>query len=269
MFLLNGKPLSLDRAFTDINGIQRPANWLRLSSPEDREKAGISEVPEPQSWDQRFFWGYGQDGELIPKDLAELQSLWSATTRTTAGTLLAPTDWLITREADTGAPCPPKIRAWRQSVRDAAALKVVAIEACSDVPSLAEYLTSGGTRIMDPETGETSVDSSTAYGTWPAQPEIESESANLDYRAFYDSLLGSQAYSTIRNKAVDNPAVLAACVEFIAAIGDAKSGRPNPAAIQACVDLLCATAQFSDEELQSLSDVIEIGGLDQVYTLNM
>jgi hypothetical protein len=42
MFLLNGKPLSLDRAFTDINGIQRPANWLRLSSPEDREKAGIS-----------------------------------------------------------------------------------------------------------------------------------------------------------------------------------------------------------------------------------
>lgn len=266
MFLLDGKPLALDRAFTHA-GIQYPGNWLRLATPEERAAIGIEEVPEPPSWDQRFFWGYDQGGGLIPKDLAELQSLWSATTRTTAGTLLAPTDWLITREADTGTPCPSEIRAWRQSVRDAAALKVASIEACSDVPSLAEYLTSGGTRITDPENGETSVDSSTAYGTWPAQPEIESEGANLDYRAFYDALLGSQAYSTIRSKAVDSPAVLTACVEFIAAIGDAKSGRPNPAAIQACVDLLCAAAQFTAAELQALAEVMSIGGLDQVYSL--
>jgi len=88
MFLLDGKPLSPDVAFTDINGIQRPANWLRLSSPEERTAAGITEVPDPPIWDQRFYWGYDADGQLIPKDHAELCKQWIATTRTTANTLL-------------------------------------------------------------------------------------------------------------------------------------------------------------------------------------
>lgn len=268
MFLLNGKPLSLDRAFTDINGIQRPANWLRLSSPEDLEKAGISEVPDPPSWDQRFYWGYDDDGQLIPKDHEQLIEQWTATTRTTAGTLLAPTDWLITREADTGAPCPPEIRAWRQSIRDVSAQKVDAIKATTDTAELAEYLTSSGIVVTDPDTEESTINSSNAYATWPPQPKIQSASNSPDYRSFYNALLISPAYTVIRSKAVDTPSVLTACVEFIAAIGDAKSGRPNPEAIQTCIDLLCAAAQFSAEELQTLSDVMQVGGLDQLYTLN-
>ena len=57
MFILNEKPLSPDVAFTDANGIQRPANWLRLASPEEREDAGVTEVPDPPTYDQRFYWG--------------------------------------------------------------------------------------------------------------------------------------------------------------------------------------------------------------------
>jgi hypothetical protein len=250
MFVLGSTVLSPDRAFTHPeSGVQYPSNWLKLSTAAEREAIGIRELPDPPQWDQRFFWGYDDDGQLIPKDHAQLMEQWTATTRTTAGTLLAPTDWLITREADTGAPCPPEIRAWRQDVRDAAAAKVAVIEATADTPRLAEYLTA--------------VD----YSTWPEMPEIQSSAAGPDYRAFYDALLVSPAYAAIRAKAVDNAAVLTACVEFIAAIGDAKSGRPNPAAIQACVDLLCAAAQFTAEELQALADVMQVGGLDQVYVL--
>jgi hypothetical protein len=102
--------------------------------------------------------------------------------------------------------------------------------------------------------------------TWPEPPEPVA-GVICDYKAFYDALLISPAYATIRGKAVESSSVLTACVEFIAAIGDAKSGRPNVAAIQACVDLLCAAAQFTAEELQALATVMEVGKLDQVYTL--
>ena len=55
MLILDGKPLSYDRAFTH-NGIQYPANWLRLTSLEEKEAIGIQEVPDPPIYDQRFYW---------------------------------------------------------------------------------------------------------------------------------------------------------------------------------------------------------------------
>jgi hypothetical protein len=43
MFILNGKPLSPDVAFTDpATGVQYPANWLRLSTLEEKEAIGIT-----------------------------------------------------------------------------------------------------------------------------------------------------------------------------------------------------------------------------------
>ncbi len=102
---------------------------------------------------------------------------------------------------------------------------------------------------------------------WPLQPELARPEVVADYRAFYDALLASPAYAVIRQRAVESAPVLTACVEFIAAIGDAKAGRPNQAAIQACVDLLCAAARFDQAELQALGQVMAVGGLDQLYTL--
>ena len=55
----DGTKLALDVAWTDADGIQRPANWLRLSTERDRELLGITWVAETnQVWDQRFYWGY-------------------------------------------------------------------------------------------------------------------------------------------------------------------------------------------------------------------
>jgi hypothetical protein len=75
MFILNGKPLSPDVAFT-TGGIQYPANWLRLATPEEREAIGITEQADPPVWDQRFAWGYSEDGQLIWKDHTQLVEQW-------------------------------------------------------------------------------------------------------------------------------------------------------------------------------------------------
>ncbi len=146
MFLLDGKPLSPDVPFKHA-GIQYPANWLRLSSPQERKAIGITEVPDPQPYDQRFYWGPG-----LPKDHAQLVEQWVAQTRTTANTLLAPTDWIIIREADNGKAADPVLKTWREDIRLATGVKVTAIRDTADTDELAAYITGAD------------------YPVWPADP---------------------------------------------------------------------------------------------------
>ena len=142
MFILDGKPLSPDVAFTDpATGVQYPANWLRLSTLEEKEAIGITEQADPPVWDQRFAWGYSEDGQLIWKDHTQLVEQWVAQTRTTAGTLLAPTDWMVIRESDNGVLVPDEVKARRQEIRDFSGTKVDAIEATTTTEELAAYIT--------------------------------------------------------------------------------------------------------------------------------
>lgn len=152
MFILDGKPLSPDRAFTH-DGIQYPANWLRLSTLEEKEAIGITEVPDPPSYDQRFYWGYDQDGQLIPKDHAQLCEQWVNQTRQTANTLLQPTDWMVVREIDNGTAMNADWKAWREAVRLATNEKVAAVGATLDTDELAAYITGAD------------------YPAWPPNPD--------------------------------------------------------------------------------------------------
>lgn len=140
MFILDGRPLSPDAPFKHM-GVQYPANWLRLASPEERAAIGIEEVPDPPTWDQRWAWGYDADGHLIWKDHTQLVEQWVAQTRQTANTLLAPTDWIIIREADNGKPADPLLKTWREDIRLATGAKVTAIRETVDTPALAAYIT--------------------------------------------------------------------------------------------------------------------------------
>ena len=138
--LPDGRTLALDTPFT-WDEVQYPANWLRLSSPEEKAALGIQELPEAPVFDQRFWWGVTEGGDLIPKDHVQLVEQWTQQTRTTAGTLLQPTDWMVIREADNGVDVPSDVKLWRQAIREAAGEKVAAIEATADTAELASYVT--------------------------------------------------------------------------------------------------------------------------------
>lgn len=140
MFVLDGKPLALDVAF-EANGTLYPANWLRLASPADREAIGITEVPDPPTWDQRFYWGYTASGTLIPKDHGTLVSGWTDQTRQTANSLLLPTDWMVVREIDNGTAMSSGVKEWRQNIRTACETKVTDIRSTDSTDSLAVYIT--------------------------------------------------------------------------------------------------------------------------------
>lgn len=89
-----------------------------------------------------------------------------------------------------------------------------------------------------------------------------------DYLAFWDALLVSNVYQTIRAQALTSPAVLVAVTECIAAIQDAKAGRPNVPAIQMCLFNLLGAATFTENDLDELRLLLVAGNLQDTFTLD-
>ena len=163
--LSDGTKLPLDVAFTTPDGVQRPANFLRLSTERDRELLGITWVAETnQIWDQKFYWGYDSDNNLIPKQLNDepevdengdetgrtqtgLKTLWKAKQDEIAATLLAPSDWRVVKELEVNSSFsaaktafPTEWQTYRAAVRTACNTRQTEIDNCSDVAALKELL---------------------------------------------------------------------------------------------------------------------------------
>lgn len=131
MFLLNGNPLGIDVSFT-VNGIQYPANWLRLASSEEKAAIGIIEVADPEPYDDRFYWGVGN-----PKDLDQCKANIISQVKATAASLLSPTDWKVIRATETGIILETAVKEARAAIRAASNTHEAAINACTTVDQLA------------------------------------------------------------------------------------------------------------------------------------
>ncbi len=154
MFMLNGSPLPIDTPF-EVDGTHYPANWLRLTTLEEKQAIGITEVPDPEPYDDRFYWGVGNPKQLedvteTPEGQTEevtskgLKSQWIAQVKDTAGKLLAQTDWMVIRKAERDVAIPAATVTYRAAVVAEANRLETAINACSDVPALIAVVTAQG-----------------------------------------------------------------------------------------------------------------------------
>ena len=135
MFLLNNVPLPLDTPF-EINGTGYPANWLRLTSIEEKNAVGITEVADPERWDDRFYWGIDN-----PKDLDGLKATWTAQVKDTANKLLGQTDWMVTRKVERSVDIPAATVTYRAAVVTEVVRLKAAVAAADDVPALITVVT--------------------------------------------------------------------------------------------------------------------------------
>lgn len=158
MFILDGNVLPLDVAFTvksgPAAGNQYPANFLRLSTPEERAAIGIVEQPDVnQTYDQRYYWGYDENGVLIPKQLEDqpildengeptgnvqtgLKTNLIQEQKQIANSLLASTDWYVIRKLETGVDVPVAVLSYRENVRAVCAAREAAIASVANVDEL-------------------------------------------------------------------------------------------------------------------------------------
>ncbi len=88
-----------------------------------------------------------------------------------------------------------------------------------------------------------------------------------DYQAFWDAMLVSAVYQTVRAQASTSLAVNCCATEFIAAMSDAKAGRPNGDAIQMCIWLLFDALTLTAEESAEMQNLLAVGNMDRLYTL--
>ena len=126
-FKLNGNPLVVDVAFSH-NDINYPANWLRLSTADEKTAIGITEVADDPVYDGRFYNGDGSAKALDDKtetiDGVEyttlgVKSVLKAQEKSRAGSLLARYDWYVVRKAEKSTAIPTAITTYRDGVRTA------------------------------------------------------------------------------------------------------------------------------------------------------
>ena len=136
MFKHNDTIIPLDTPF-EIDGTSYPANWLRLTSIEEKNAIGIVEVAEETTtYDDRFYWGVDN-----PKDLTDLKKNWTAQVKDTANKLLSQTDWMVIRKVERSVDIPEATATYRASVITECTRLVTAIDASADVPALIEVVT--------------------------------------------------------------------------------------------------------------------------------
>jgi len=157
--------LPVGRAFVH-DGIQYPANWLRLASAAEKAAIGITEVADPVRADDRFYWNgdvnnpkeladreevdengnpmwvqvLGEvDGEPAMVDSDErlvtkgLKSQWIAQVKDTAGKMLAATDWMVIRQVERSVAVPAATATYRAAVLTEAARLETAISGAADI----------------------------------------------------------------------------------------------------------------------------------------
>ena len=138
----SGRIIRTGKSWVDNDGITHPSNWMVWSAETKAEKGVIWE-DDPTSFDNRFYWS--ADVPRALEDVTEedgsitkgLKSNAIATVKQQAAGLLSPTDWYVTRKAETDAEIPSDILTYRQSVRTASG----AIEAAiSGVTTLEAFI---------------------------------------------------------------------------------------------------------------------------------
>tara|TARA_R110000868_G_scaffold101194_4_gene278627 strand:+ start:94 stop:651 length:558 start_codon:yes stop_codon:yes gene_type:complete len=178
MFLLNNKVLQSGIPFTQ-NGIQYPANWLNLTTLEEKEAIGITEIEQENRPDDRFYWvqdnndGTFTSSDKILDDREEvdengdpmyvkvydvatesmidsterlvtkgLKSQWIAQIKDTTNKLLASTDWMVIRKAERDVAIPDETVTYRAAVLTESNRLEAAIKSASTIKKFITVVTS-------------------------------------------------------------------------------------------------------------------------------
>ena len=168
-YKINGRLLQVGRSFT-LGDIMYPANWLQKSTEAERTAVGITWEDDPVRADDRYYW----DGDINnPKMLDDklevdfngnpiweqvldnsdplnpvmvdsnvqmktlgLKSNMIAQVKHTAGTILAQTDWYVTRKSEKAVDIPVDVETKRDAVRTECDRLEAAINAVTTVEEL-------------------------------------------------------------------------------------------------------------------------------------
>tara|TARA_R110000787_G_scaffold37262_1_gene94888 strand:+ start:240 stop:803 length:564 start_codon:yes stop_codon:yes gene_type:complete len=163
MWKYGSKTIREHKSWINDDGITHPKNW-HIWSPSDKAAAGLTEVTPETPPDSRLYtWGYEADGVTISKtarsmtDVNEVdgdgepilddngnqsvklgvKSELKAEVKKQQGSLLAQTDWVVTRKSEKTTAIPSNIQTWRDAIRAKATAMEDAIDGAANTDAVA------------------------------------------------------------------------------------------------------------------------------------
>ena len=152
MWTYLSKVIRVGRGWTDAEGVKHPATWNRWTDAEKTAHGLVwDQSLQPVPFDNRFYWSAGnakniadvnevdEDGDpILDEDGVQvvtkgLKSNAIAQTKVTAGSILAPTDWMVVKAAEvSGYTVPSAVTTYRAAVRTASNTIETAITNAAD-----------------------------------------------------------------------------------------------------------------------------------------
>jgi hypothetical protein len=174
-YKINGRLLQVGRSFT-LGDIMYPANWLQKATQDQLSAVGIVWEEDPVRADDRYYWNGDINNPKMLDDRLEVdengQPLWEqvldnsdplnpvmvdsnvqmktlglkstmvSQVKHTAGTILAQTDWYVTRKSEKGIAVPTDVETKRDAVRTECDRLEAAINAVTTVEELITVMNS-------------------------------------------------------------------------------------------------------------------------------
>ena len=144
----DGQYINEGQAFI-IGDVQYPANWLNLSTLEEKLAIGLEEVIATNSpANDQYYWVSSTLDKAsltytnTPKDLTTVKSNALSQVNNTAYTILQPSDWMVVKATETSTPINPDWNTYRASVRATADQTRTAVTAAQDVDAVATIMSS-------------------------------------------------------------------------------------------------------------------------------
>ena len=139
----DGQYIQENTPFT-IDGVQYPANWLNLSTPEEKAALGLEEVVATNSpANDQYYWvstelnGASLTYVNTPKDLTTVKSNALDQVNNIAYTTLQPSDWMVVKSVETSTKINADWNTYRANVRSCADNAKTMITGAPDVDAVA------------------------------------------------------------------------------------------------------------------------------------
>ena len=173
--MLDGRRLRVGRPFKTADGVSYSQLWAKQLTAEEKTALGITYEADPAPFDSKYYFSAGNPRQLdngtdddgnttygIRPGIVQQQ-------KATAASLLAQTDWYVTRKSETDVAIPANVTTYRTAVRTVCNTREAEIAAVSTTAEL-EALMKAPDKITN-DAGEV-VDNPAAHLTpWPELAE--------------------------------------------------------------------------------------------------
>ena len=184
-FELNGQQIYAGRSFVDADGNQYPRNWTYVLTQEQKDAIGITWVPDPAPVDTRFYWDHDNPKRLEDEPAVDenndpvldedgvqvintgLKTQWIRQQKEIAGSLLAQSDWYVTRKAEVGTEIPADVATYRTAVRTVSGQREAEISAAATFEAFVALVTNSPTVLN--EENEVVANTEPFLTQWPEQ----------------------------------------------------------------------------------------------------